>query len=197
MQAAGWHLDCSAEFVPGEEKPLFASLVSSAPDESIVTLEEPDIVVLPPPPPTGPRVKGRAKKTAIQAFSQVVIRSTSKTPVEHPPFHGDHLSLLPLLHQMSPLVLLRPLVHNLLLPLLTVALLFSPCLARERLLSWIRVPHLWRRLTRLLSLKVWTWCNSCWILSLQEVPSQHRPGSKSSLPRFVCFSSSFFRLLSF
>src|ERR1700738_4540908 len=38
LQAAGWYLDCSAGFVPEEEMPLFASLVSNASDENIVTL---------------------------------------------------------------------------------------------------------------------------------------------------------------
>ena len=33
LQAGGWYLDCSRGFVPREEKPLFASLVSSAPKE--------------------------------------------------------------------------------------------------------------------------------------------------------------------
>ena len=86
LQAGGWYLDCSGGFVPGEEKPLFASLVSSAPEENIVTFEEPDIVELPPPPPKAPKGKGRAKNTATQASSQVVTRSASKTPVEPPTF---------------------------------------------------------------------------------------------------------------
>jgi hypothetical protein len=71
LQAAGWYLDCSAGFVPGEEKVLFASLVSSAPEENIVTFEELDIVELPPSPPKAPRGKGRAKKTATQACKLV------------------------------------------------------------------------------------------------------------------------------
>ena len=82
LQAAGWYLDCSAGFVPVEEKPLFDSLVSSAPEDNIVTFEEPDIVEIPPPPPKVPRGKGRAKKTATQASSQVVTRSGSKPPFE-------------------------------------------------------------------------------------------------------------------
>jgi hypothetical protein len=77
-------LDCAAEFVPGEEKTLFASLVGSALDDNIVTLEEPDIVELPPPPPKAPKEKGKAKKTATQASSQVLTRSASKTLVEPP-----------------------------------------------------------------------------------------------------------------
>ena len=51
LQAGGWYLDCSGGFVHGEEKPLFASLMSSNPEENIVPFEEPDIVELPPPPP--------------------------------------------------------------------------------------------------------------------------------------------------
>ena len=86
LQGGGWYLDCAAGFVPGEEKALFASLVGSAPDDNIVTFEEPDIVELPPPPPKAPRGKGRAKKTATQASSQVLTRSASKTPVEPPTF---------------------------------------------------------------------------------------------------------------
>jgi hypothetical protein len=77
-------LDCAAGFVPGEEKELFASLVGSAPDDHIVSLEEPEIVELRPPPPKVQRGKGRAKKTATQASSQVLTRAASKTPVESP-----------------------------------------------------------------------------------------------------------------
>ena len=73
---------------PWEEKPLFSSLVSSAPEENIVTSEELDIVELPPPPPKAPSCarKGKAKKTVTQASSQVVTWSASKTPVEPPTF---------------------------------------------------------------------------------------------------------------
>ena len=84
LQGGGWYLDCAAGFVPGEEKALFASLVGSAPDDNILSLDEPDIVELPPPPPKAPRGKGRAKKSATQASSQVLTRSASKTPVEPP-----------------------------------------------------------------------------------------------------------------
>ena len=145
----------------GEEKSFFASLVSSAPEENNVTFEEPDIVELPPPPPKILKGKGRAKKTAIQASSQVVTQSASKIPVEPPTFLRNPSSAPSVAPSVAPLVLPQPLVHNLLLPLLTMAFLFSPCLARGRPLSWIRVPHLWSRLTRLPSLKMWIWCNSC------------------------------------
>jgi hypothetical protein len=77
-------LDCAAGFVPGEEKALFASLVGSAPDDNIVTLEEPDIIELPPFLPKASREKGKAKKTATQASSQVLTRFASNTPVEPP-----------------------------------------------------------------------------------------------------------------
>jgi hypothetical protein len=73
LQAAGWYLDCSAEFVSGEEKALFASLVSSTPEENIVTFEELDIVELSPPPSKAPRRNGRAKKTDTQACKLVHI----------------------------------------------------------------------------------------------------------------------------
>ena len=86
LQAAGWYLDCSAGFVPGEENLLFASLVSSVPEENIVTFEEPDIFELPRPSPKAPRGKGRAKTTATAASSQVVTRSASKTPTQPPTF---------------------------------------------------------------------------------------------------------------
>ena len=86
LQATRWCLDCSIGFVPVEENLLFASLVSSAHEENIVTFEEPNIVELPPPPPKVPRGKGRAKKTATQASFQVVTRSASKSPVEPPTF---------------------------------------------------------------------------------------------------------------
>ena len=85
LKAGGWYLDCSRGFVHGEEKPLFASLVRSAPEENIVTFEEPDIVELPPPPKAS-QEKDRAKKTATQASSQVVIRFASKTPIGPPTF---------------------------------------------------------------------------------------------------------------
>ena len=81
LQAGGWNLDCFGRFVPGEEKPLFASFVSSVPKEYIVPFEESDIVEFLPPPPKAPKEKGRANNTATQASSQVVTRSTSKTPV--------------------------------------------------------------------------------------------------------------------
>ena len=42
LHAGGWYLDYSGGFVPGEEKPLFASLVNSAHEENIVAFEEPD-----------------------------------------------------------------------------------------------------------------------------------------------------------
>ena len=84
LQAAGWYLDCSAGFVPVEEKPLFDSLVTSAPEDNIVTFEEPDTVEIPPPPPKVPRGKGRAKKSGTQASSQVVTRSGSKPSFEPP-----------------------------------------------------------------------------------------------------------------
>ena len=72
--------------MPGKEKALFVSLVSSAPEEFIVPFEEPDIVELPPPPPKAPKGKGRAKNAGIQASSQVVTWSASKTPVQPPTF---------------------------------------------------------------------------------------------------------------
>ena len=86
LQVGGWYLDCSRRFVPGEKKSLFASLVSSAPEGNIVTFEEPNIVELPIPPPKAPKGKGKAKKTATQASSQVVTWSASKTPIEPPTF---------------------------------------------------------------------------------------------------------------
>jgi hypothetical protein len=86
LQATGWYFHYFAGFVLGEEKPLFASLVSSTPEENIFTFEEPDIVELPPPPPKAPRKNDRAKKTTTQASSQVITRYASKTPVEPPTF---------------------------------------------------------------------------------------------------------------
>jgi hypothetical protein len=84
LQAGGWYLDCSFGFVPPEEKPLFSSLVSSAPDEINVPFEEPDLVELPPPPPKAPKGKGRAKNAAIQATSHLPTRSAAKTPLHKP-----------------------------------------------------------------------------------------------------------------
>ncbi len=86
LQAGGWYLDCSGGFVHGEEKPLFASLVSSAPDDSIVPFKELDIIELPPPPPKVRKGKNRAKNTAIPASSNLVTRSASKTLVQPPTF---------------------------------------------------------------------------------------------------------------
>ena len=60
--------------------------MSSAPKENIVTFEEPDIVELLRPPPKAPKGKNRAKKTATQASSQIVIWSASKIPVKPPTF---------------------------------------------------------------------------------------------------------------
>jgi hypothetical protein len=118
-------LDCFSGSVPGKEKALFGSLVSSVPEENIVIFEEPDIVELPPTPPKAPKRKGRAKKTATQASSHFVTRFASKTPLSHPPFHGVHLSFHPLLLRVPPLVLLRPLVLNLLLIFFIVAFLLG------------------------------------------------------------------------
>ena len=84
LQAGGWYLDCSFGFVPAEEKPLFSSLVSSAPEEIIVPFEVPDLVELPPPPPKAPKGKGRAKNAAIQETSQLPTRSAAKTPLPKP-----------------------------------------------------------------------------------------------------------------
>jgi hypothetical protein len=91
------------------------------------------------------------------------------------------------LYHMLPLLLPQHLVHKLLLHLLTVAPLFSLCLARGRPPSWIRLPPLLSRLTRFPSSKMWTWFNSCSIPRLPEVPSPHIRASKSSLPKFVSF----------
>ena len=84
LQAGGWYLDCSFGFVPAEEKPLFSSIVSSAPEDINVPFEEPDIVELPPPPPKAPKGKGRAKNAAIQATSHLPTRSNAKTPLHKP-----------------------------------------------------------------------------------------------------------------
>ena len=86
LQAGGWYLDCSGEFVHAEEKLLFTSLVNSVPELSIVPFEELDIVELPPPPPKAPKGMGRAKNTATQATSQLVTRSALKTPIQPPTF---------------------------------------------------------------------------------------------------------------
>ena len=77
-----------------------------------------------------------------------------------------------------------------------MALVFSPCLARGRPPSWIRVPPLRSRLPRLPSSKMWTLCNSCWILTLREVPSRHTHASKNSMLRFICFPLALITLLS-
>jgi len=82
LQAGGWYLDCSGGFVPPEEKNLLASLVSTAPEDNVIAIDEPDIEEL--PPPKAPKAKGRAKKSTTQASSQVVTRSTPKTPVDPP-----------------------------------------------------------------------------------------------------------------
>ena len=65
--------------MPAEEKPLFTSLVRSAPEENIVPDEEPVILKFPPPPPKASKAKGRAKITGTQST-----RSASKTPVQPP-----------------------------------------------------------------------------------------------------------------
>jgi hypothetical protein len=84
LQAGGWYLDCSFGFVPPEEKPLFSSIVSSAPEEINVPFEEPDLVEVPPPPPKAPKGKGRAKNAPIQATSNLPTRSAAKTPLPKP-----------------------------------------------------------------------------------------------------------------
>ena len=67
-----------------EEKIFFSSLVSCAPEDSIVPFEKPDIVELPPPPPNTPKGKGRAKNTATQVTSHIPTRSAPKTPIQPP-----------------------------------------------------------------------------------------------------------------
>ena len=69
--------------MPGEEKPLFASLVSSAPEENIVPFEEPDIVEFPPPPPKAPKGKGRAKNTATDDVQMMTLFSTWSPLILH------------------------------------------------------------------------------------------------------------------
>ena len=86
LQVVGWYLNCSARFIPGEEKILFANLMSSALGKNNFTFEKSDIVELPLSPANAPKEKGRAKKTATQASSQVVTRSSSKSPVKPPTF---------------------------------------------------------------------------------------------------------------
>ena len=54
-------MECSGGFVHAEEKPIFSSLVDSAPEVNIIPDEEPDIGELPPPPPKALKAKGRAK----------------------------------------------------------------------------------------------------------------------------------------
>ena len=86
LQVVGWYLDCFARFVPVEEKPLFASLVNSAPEDNIVPFEEPDIVKIPLL-----RLRHRVKRVEqrrlpLKPSSQVVTWSGSKPPFEPPTF---------------------------------------------------------------------------------------------------------------
>ena len=88
--------------MPGEEKPLIASLVSSAPEEYIVPFEEPDIVEFPLPPPKAAKEKGRANNTTTQVSSQVVTLSASKTPVQPPTFLRSPSSTLSVAPSAAP-----------------------------------------------------------------------------------------------
>ena len=76
--------------MPGEEKPIFAILVSSDLKNIIVPFEEPDIVELPHLPPKTQKEKGTSKNTATPAFSHLVTRSVSKTHVQPPTFIRIH-----------------------------------------------------------------------------------------------------------
>jgi hypothetical protein len=156
LQITEWYLDCSVGFVLREEKPLFANLVSSAHEENIVIFEKPDIVELPLLRLRHQGEKAKQRRPPLKPLFKLSIGllqrlSLSHPPPTHPPptFHRVHLALALLLLQLPLLVF--PHVHNLLLLLLTLVFLFSSCFVRRRPLSWIRVPHLWRRLTRLLS----------------------------------------------
>ncbi len=142
------------------------------------------------------RERVEQRRLSLKPLPKLSLGVVQSLPLSHPPFHTVHLSLPRFLHRLHPPVLPRLFLHNLMLLLLRVALLFSPCLARGRPPSWIRVPPLRSRLPRLPSSKMWTWCNSCSIPRLQEVPSRHIRASKSSLPRFVCFPLALIILLS-
>jgi hypothetical protein len=150
--------------------------VGSAFEENIVTFEEPDIVELPSPLPKAPKWKGREENRHTSLIPSCHSVCFKDPRLSHPPFYGVQLALPPLLYQLLPVILLRPLVHNLLLFLLTMTLLFLPCFARGWLLSWTR-------------------CNSCWILSLQEAPPSIYPHPRVhclGLYVFFCHFSGFF-----
>ena len=102
LQAGGWYLDCSFGYVPPEEKPLFSSLVSSAPEEIIAPFEEADLVELPPPPPKAPKGKGRAKNAAIQAPSHLPTRSAANTAIHKPNLLQSPSSTPPIAPSLAP-----------------------------------------------------------------------------------------------
>jgi hypothetical protein len=154
LQGGGWYLDCAAGFIRGEEKTLFASLVGSAPDDNIITLEEPDIIELPPPPPKAPKRKTEQRRPPFKHFPKFSLGLLRRPRLSHPSSYTVHLSLPPLLPLFPPLLLHLHFVHNLLTFHFTVALFSSPCLARGRPLSWIPVPPLRMPLTRFSSLKM-------------------------------------------
>ena len=137
LKAGGWYLDCFGGFVLADENTSFYSLLSSAPEENIVPFEEPDIVELPPPPHKAPKKNGRGKITAIQATLHLPTRSAIKTPLHKSNLQQSPASTPQLLHHLLPLLLPRHIVHQILLLLLTMALLFFPYLARGRPPSWI------------------------------------------------------------
>ena len=132
LQAGGWYLHCSGGFVHGEEKPLFASLVSSAPMIALSPLRSPTSLSFLLLPPKHEKEKTKLRIPPLQPLPTLSFGLLQRPLFSHPPSYGIYLALPPLLHQLTPLVLPQPFVHKLLLLILTVALLFSPCLARGR-----------------------------------------------------------------
>ena len=112
LRAAGWYFDCSVGFVYGEKNLLFASLVGSVPEENIVTLEEPDIVELPLLLPRHPSERAEQRRPPLKSLPKLSLGLLQRPSLSHPPFHIVHQVLPSLLHQLSPMVLSRPLVNN-------------------------------------------------------------------------------------
>jgi hypothetical protein len=180
LQVGIWYLNCSRGFVLREKKNIFLlawrvvlrkitfSLLKSPTLLSFVLLR-----------PKHQRERVEQRIPPLKPLPALSLGMLQRPMSSHPPSYGVHLTLSPLLHQLPSLVLPQPFVHKLLLLLLTVAFFFSLCFARGRPPSWIRVPPLRSRLTRLPSSKIWTWCNTCWILSLKKVPTKHIHASRS------------------
>jgi len=138
LGAGGWYLDCSCGFVPDIEKPLYNSLVCSAPE--VIELNEEPKEYENAAPPTNDKevalVKGKAKGKRFPSI-QISTRSFTKASIQRTAAPATTVV-------GSPSAILSALPRTM-LPFHPIAVSPSPaCLARRRLLHRIHPPLLRR-----------------------------------------------------